>query len=550
MPPILDTAIGTVFVFLLFSLVVSALNELILSKFDQRAKFLHMGLQEIFGEITADQAWRKGVRWQLANWRANGGGVKQLGVSLWRALTWRLSGGLVDKVSLGPRTATFYKHGLINSLSRSDGAPAADGSVPSYIPAGAFVTALLDIISDPPPAAAASPRPSPPPVKDIVSRVIAFLKPLVEPKAADAALDAADQQLAAKTKVQLQQSAETLQQTAIYTGNNQNATDWASMITYAAGDAAKLLEVAKQLEGALVLPADKVRTPANIWSWIDHNIPEGEMLRQSLRALFVSVDGDVKKFETAVEGWFNASMDRVTGWYKRFAQKWMIAIGLAIAVALNVDTIRIVQVLSANPNLAKAVASEAETYASTAQRPLSADDATKAREAAAVALRETQQSLAAAQAKGDAAEIERARKSLDAAEAVNDAEGNFHAAVARLSETGIPFGWSEKVLGELDLKGKTITLAGLRRDLGDKEAWRTHLTAFNDWLSAHFGLLVQMCGGWFLTALAASLGAPFWFDTLGRFVNIRNAGRPPGEKDPTSTATRPPPATMDKPPTP
>ena len=31
--------------------------------------------------------------------------------------------------------------------------------------------------------------------------------------------------------------------------------------------------------------------------------------------------------------------------------------------------------------------------------------------------------------------------------------------------------------------------------------------------------------GWLITALAASLGAPFWFETLQRFVNIRGNGR-------------------------
>jgi hypothetical protein len=33
-----------------------------------------------------------------------------------------------------------------------------------------------------------------------------------------------------------------------------------------------------------------------------------------------------------------------------------------------------------------------------------------------------------------------------------------------------------------------------------------------------------------ITALAVSMGAPFWFDTLNRFMNARNAGRPPEEK--------------------
>jgi hypothetical protein len=30
--------------------------------------------------------------------------------------------------------------------------------------------------------------------------------------------------------------------------------------------------------------------------------------------------------------------------------------------------------------------------------------------------------------------------------------------------------------------------------------------------------------GWVLSIAAVSLGAPFWFDTLSRFVNLRGAG--------------------------
>jgi hypothetical protein len=45
-----------------------------------------------------------------------------------------------------------------------------------------------------------------------------------------------------------------------------------------------------------------------------------------------------------------------------------------------------------------------------------------------------------------------------------------------------------------------------------------------DWagyISKFFGLLI--------TVFAVSLGAPFWFDTLSKFVNLRGAGTPPGE---------------------
>ena len=40
--------------------------------------------------------------------------------------------------------------------------------------------------------------------------------------------------------------------------------------------------------------------------------------------------------------------------------------------------------------------------------------------------------------------------------------------------------------------------------------------------------------GWLVAALAASLGAPFWFDTLQRVANIRANGRAPDEKTPST----------------
>jgi hypothetical protein len=36
--------------------------------------------------------------------------------------------------------------------------------------------------------------------------------------------------------------------------------------------------------------------------------------------------------------------------------------------------------------------------------------------------------------------------------------------------------------------------------------------------------------GWLITAFAVSLGAPFWFDLLNKFVNIRASGKAPEEE--------------------
>ncbi|MBS4095387.1 MAG: hypothetical protein KGZ83_00945 [Sulfuricella sp.] len=55
--------------------------------------------------------------------------------------------------------------------------------------------------------------------------------------------------------------------------------------------------------------------------------------------------------------------------------------------------------------------------------------------------------------------------------------------------------------------------------LGIPLGWKQCPAGFAEWLLKIFGLLV--------TILAVSLGAPFWFDLLGRFVNIRAAGAAP-----------------------
>ena len=48
------------------------------------------------------------------------------------------------------------------------------------------------------------------------------------------------------------------------------------------------------------------------------------------------------------------------------------------------------------------------------------------------------------------------------------------------------------------------------------------------WVHGGFGPTTIL--GWLVTALAATLGAPFWFDLLNRFVNVRASGKAPEEE--------------------
>lgn len=50
------------------------------------------------------------------------------------------------------------------------------------------------------------------------------------------------------------------------------------------------------------------------------------------------------------------------------------------------------------------------------------------------------------------------------------------------------------------------------------------------WPNPQFWPVLRKLLGFFLTAAALSLGAPFWFDVLNKVMNIRNAGRAPNER--------------------
>lgn len=67
-------------------------------------------------------------------------------------------------------------------------------------------------------------------------------------------------------------------------------------------------------------------------------------------------------------------------------------------------------------------------------------------------------------------------------------------------------------------------ISGNERELlGQLLGWRGTLkdNGLKDWL--------ERVLGWFLTVLALSMGAPFWFDLLNKFMNVRFAGKSPDE---------------------
>lgn len=63
-----------------------------------------------------------------------------------------------------------------------------------------------------------------------------------------------------------------------------------------------------------------------------------------------------------------------------------------------------------------------------------------------------------------------------------------------------------------------------REVLGQVLGWRGALkdNSWKDW--------IERVLGWLLTVLALSMGAPFWFDILNKFTNVRYSGKSPDEQ--------------------
>ena len=81
-----------------------------------------------------------------------------------------------------------------------------------------------------------------------------------------------------------------------------------------------------------------------------------------LRSIWLESQGDVVAFRKILEKWFDDTMERCTGWYKKKTQYILLVIGLVIAILFNVDTINIAGKLQKDPKLREMVVQQADAY--------------------------------------------------------------------------------------------------------------------------------------------------------------------------------------------
>jgi hypothetical protein len=78
-------------------------------------------------------------------------------------------------------------------------------------------------------------------------------------------------------------------------------------------------------------------------------------LQRLLQGAAARAENDLQKFHDEVAKWFDSTMDRVGGDYKRYIQLWSFLIGLGVAILFNIDGVAIVKALLTNPLLAASV---------------------------------------------------------------------------------------------------------------------------------------------------------------------------------------------------
>jgi hypothetical protein len=221
--------------------------------------------------------------------------------------------------------------------------------------------------------------------------------------------------------------------------------------------------VALALLGSLLKKTPGTQDIAGITTAIDALTgPAGDpKIKDALKASLLKAGNDIDKLQQGIATWFDDSMDRLSGAYKR-KMKWIaVLIGLLVAIAFNAGSFNVATTLWNDPD----------------------------RRASTIAI---------------ATEVARKNPSqqpveTDLNKAVTDTEKMLRS---------LPVGWNCPAPGP----GKE----------------------FHYWTCAQdeFGklTLVQVLG-WILTAFALSLGAPFWFDMLNKFINLRGAGDKPKRED-------------------
>lgn len=249
-----------------------------------------------------------------------------------------------------------------------------------------------------------------------------------------------------------------------------------------------LLEVIKRKAGQLQNPVEA--GPDGRWSVADLKKAAaacedyGYSVGGALVPLLDGANGNYERAVANIQEWFDSSMDRVAGWYKRRTQVVLCMIAICSTVLLNVDTIQIARAISSSATLRQQLESVAVQVV----------------------------------------EENRDDSSRMQSEQLPSLVGRMQA----LEAEGLPIGFS--------------CLSIPSPNDGDRSSGQGLSSMLNRCVDNTLGQLnsgswLLKVLGWGLTILAITLGAQFWFDLLQKLIDLRSTGRKPGSTTATATSS-------------
>jgi hypothetical protein len=190
-------------------------------------------------------------------------------------------------------------------------------------------------------------------------------------------------------------------------------------------------------------------------------LPESP-LKDALIANAARAGADRDKIIAELAQWYDDSMDRLSGWYKRRIARFLLVYAILFVVAFNLDVVGLTRVLWQDSAVRLVAVSQAEARSATAQ--FGADPAS----------------------------------TTDGSDQNQNSDPGVVGAVRDIGALQLPFGWT-----------RSDVIGDPRAVPDDAAGWAVKAL------------------GWLMAVFALSAGAPFWFDLLGRLVNMRSAGPKP-----------------------
>ena len=110
-----------------------------------------------------------------------------------------------------------------------------------------------------------------------------------------------------------------------------------------------------------IAPAEGQKTIFDEGSAAIEQLPT--VLRERLEPLIAGAQTDVERLRTHLEAWFDDTMARVSGWYKRKTQIILIVIGIVLVPAINASTLGMAERMWKDDAVRAAVVAQAQAQA-------------------------------------------------------------------------------------------------------------------------------------------------------------------------------------------